>query len=274
MPPPIHSTDFLKNCLLNIKGETFPEGSLMCLQLLAFWLSYVRHFWTKDGVLRLGQDVLDALKAHAARKDLATEEHELAEKLFEDFGRWPALEEFEDNGIKDVPAPAASHAEAPAPPPDPEALKEAGNKLFKQGDWAAAIDKYTAAIAAASSDGDGAAGANPKLAAYYGNRSAAHAKLSEAHFVAKEKRAEHFEACVADCDAALKSDATYVKALYRKANMLTTHALKQKDAEEKISLLRVAEVEVGKARDLAPSDETIATLGLKIREALMIADGP
>lgn len=72
-------------------------------------------------------------------------------------------------------------------------LKDEGNELLKAQKFQDAIDKYTEAI---KLDGNNAV--------FYSNRAQAHIKM------------ESYGAAVADCDAALKIDAGFTKAYYRK----------------------------------------------------------
>lgn len=73
--------------------------------------------------------------------------------------------------------------------------KDAGNVSFKAGDFKAAIGHYTEAIKR-----------DPTCATYYQNRATAKAKLME------------FPSALEDCNAALKIDPKFIKAINRKAN--------------------------------------------------------
>ncbi|KAG9288589.1 hypothetical protein G9A89_008461 [Geosiphon pyriformis] len=75
-----------------------------------------------------------------------------------------------------------------------ENSKEAANKLFQAKKYEAAIEKYTEAIKF-----------NPKMAAYYANRSLAYMKT------------EAYGYAVADANAAIEVEPSYVKAYYRRA---------------------------------------------------------
>ena len=95
------------------------------------------------------------------------------------------------NGSSSPSPPATS------PPPldeRAEALKEAGNKLFSEGRYPAAIASYTAALEIAPS------------AALFCNRAFAHLKC------------ENYGSAMADADAALALDGSFVKAYYRRAS--------------------------------------------------------
>jgi len=80
------------NLLHNRKGS-YPGGSATALRCVAFFLSWLRHLYTKDKVLYVRQLVLDAFKEWQTLEDKTPEERELAKTLSEDFGRWPSIEE-------------------------------------------------------------------------------------------------------------------------------------------------------------------------------------
>ncbi len=97
------NTDFLKNVLSNYdnsSGKSFPGASAWCLQILAFWLSWMRKLYCKDNMLRLSRELLDMLQRWSVRTDIAGEELELAKKLFEDFDRFPAAEDVSGHHVK------------------------------------------------------------------------------------------------------------------------------------------------------------------------------
>ena len=77
---------------------------------------------------------------------------------------------------------------------NPDALKEAGNKAFGNGSFEEAIKYYTQAIELTPSH------------IYYANRANAYLELT------------NFEACIKDCDEAIRIDPKYVKSYIRKAN--------------------------------------------------------
>jgi tetratricopeptide (TPR) repeat protein len=80
------------NLIHNSKGS-YPGGSFTALRCLAFFLSWLRHLYTKEKVLYLRQAVLDAFQEWQALEDKSAEEKKLAKTLFEDFGRWPSIED-------------------------------------------------------------------------------------------------------------------------------------------------------------------------------------
>ena len=95
---------------------------------------------------------------------------------------------------------SATGAEPPPPSSAEEArrAKERGNKRFQGRQYESAIAEYTRAIGLADPN-------DPEVAKYYGNRAQCHACLEQ-----------HAEA-EADCDAALRCDPSYVKAIARRA---------------------------------------------------------
>jgi len=80
------------NLLMNMKGS-YPGGSGTALRTLAFFLSWLRHLYTKEKVIYVRQSVLDAFAEWQTLEDKPTEEKDLAKTLLEDFGRWPSVEE-------------------------------------------------------------------------------------------------------------------------------------------------------------------------------------
>ena len=71
-------------------ADGLPVGSsYFCLQILAFYLSWMRKLYTKDGVLNLSKEILNSLKVWSTTCKI-DEETELATKVYEDFVRFPA----------------------------------------------------------------------------------------------------------------------------------------------------------------------------------------
>ena len=68
----------LVGTLLKLYDSPFPGASALALQVLAFFLSFVRRNFCQDGQLQLSQGLLDALGKWAARLDAAEGEAELA----------------------------------------------------------------------------------------------------------------------------------------------------------------------------------------------------
>ncbi|TKY88060.1 hypothetical protein EX895_003156 [Sporisorium graminicola] len=89
-----------------------------------------------------------------------------------------------------------------------EAKKEEGNTAFKQGDHAAAVERFTEALAIADENAERDGPAQGFKAILYSNRA-----------TANSKNGDH-TAAIADCDAALRLDSGYVKALRTRARAL------------------------------------------------------
>lgn len=88
---------FLESLLRN-RSESYPGGSARCLQILAFWLSWVRALYTQDRRLSLSRRMLAELAAWAEGRidqsvqnggietSVTPEEQQLAHTLWKDFG--------------------------------------------------------------------------------------------------------------------------------------------------------------------------------------------
>ena len=108
----LSQTPFVQNLLLNAPGlknkktlETEPAsmGSFLSLQILAFWLSWVRKLYSNKGELRLSREILGSLQrwsqvasTHVTNPD----EIELAKKVFEDFNRLPPADGVEGHHVE------------------------------------------------------------------------------------------------------------------------------------------------------------------------------
>jgi tetratricopeptide (TPR) repeat protein len=88
---------FLTKLIAN-RQHSYPGGSFRALQLLAFWLSWIRALYTKDQRLVLSSKLLHEIKHWTESsgqdgKENIEEEVNLAHTLYEDFG----VKQFEDN---------------------------------------------------------------------------------------------------------------------------------------------------------------------------------
>ncbi|KAL3922877.1 MAG: hypothetical protein SGPRY_004402 [Prymnesium sp.] len=118
----------------------FPGSSFYALQILAFWLSLLRYFYCKDRVLRLGSKLMDLIKRWAALEGLSTEEHDLATKLVDDFGRFPTVENLSDQfigaaGVSDDPVAASVETSAASNAPfevDPSGEAGGSSRFAKE----------------------------------------------------------------------------------------------------------------------------------------------
>ena len=188
-----------------------PGASFNCLQLAAWWLSWVRLLHTGSSqTLRLSRPLLDGLRAWAERpvapegeegnsssgggggggggvggtppsplRFSLPEEAALAKKVYEDFSRFPAVDEGGVAGISAssaaLPPPlpsmpaalrsavgalredgAAAGEAAPAPADSAAALKEEGNAHFRGERWAEAAAAYSKGIALLTREGGAA----------------------------------------------------------------------------------------------------------------------
>ncbi len=76
------------NSLIENRTDSYPGGSMRALQLLAFWLSWVRKLYTEDSRLKLSAKLVSELFCWATvmTPDDDEEELKLAKQLYEDFG--------------------------------------------------------------------------------------------------------------------------------------------------------------------------------------------
>ncbi|RHZ20201.1 hypothetical protein DYB37_001849 [Aphanomyces astaci] len=82
-----NTSDFIQALVTN---KDSPAMSLYALQILAFYMSWVRKLYTK-GELRLSAALLATLADWKETAD-SDEERELATNVFDDFNRWPAAD--------------------------------------------------------------------------------------------------------------------------------------------------------------------------------------
>ena len=234
--------DFIKNLLSNgphIEGDhnKIPNASFFCLQILAFWLSWTRKLYSKDGILNLSKELLNTLKKWK-ESVIVAEEKELITKLYEDFIRFPPAEDMDghrvkvnnnalnnnknnnsiDGGADIIEIEEVKDTRTPAEKADE--ARANGNELFKKKLYKEAIEAYKEAIRHDNT-----------RAAFYANLAAAWLQLSKQiqNEVKKlknlrvndgidEKNAnmfKHAEKCIEACKDAIKRDPTYVKAFHR-----------------------------------------------------------
>lgn len=87
-------TTFIQNLLKN-RVNSYPGGSMRCLQILAFWLSWVRAEYTEDQCLLLSSCIIEEFRLWSLEEytpDSTEEERELASTLLKDFGRVEAID--------------------------------------------------------------------------------------------------------------------------------------------------------------------------------------
>eukprot|EP00698_Gefionella_okellyi_P020261 TRINITY_DN6340_c0_g1_i1.p1 TRINITY_DN6340_c0_g1~~TRINITY_DN6340_c0_g1_i1.p1 ORF type:complete len:582 (-),score=195.83 TRINITY_DN6340_c0_g1_i1:1038-2783(-) len=257
-------SNMIKNLVANI-DSSFPNGSFFCLQIFAFWASWVRRYYCKDNVLRLSTELLSVLKRWSEKPCTVPEEHELAEKLYADFSRFPAADDkaagpaHAQQALPVAPSPkapvvtetdlkqpaaataatTATTAAAAAEPAVPmekvktpaeqaEAHRLNGNTAFGKGQWALAVDLYTKSL-----------DLDPTSAAYC-NRAAALCKRAQGDDVAN---------AVKDSDKAITLDPRNAKAYFRKASAL-----------KMLNKVREALDAANRARVLQPDNEQVTEM--------------
>jgi tetratricopeptide (TPR) repeat protein len=241
-------TPLLQNLLAN-RFHSFPGGSMRCLQLLAFWLSWLRaHFTGETHQLQLHLHILEALKAWDTGVDIEPEESQLARTLLEDFSAagtcsFGSVEEKSGQLLAGI---ISSQFQANVPDSDlieprfpeheevlrqsvdnlPFQLKEKGNHLFTEKKYLQALDCYLQAIDQLPAPGTVADSA--LLATLHYNCASSYWKLSEqfplgsasgtanAIFLeALQSLDSLLEACITACHLCLNRDPNYSKARYR-----------------------------------------------------------
>lgn len=143
-------TRLLENLAAN-RLHSYPGGGFRALQVLAFWLSWVRALHTPGQVLTLPLQLQEDLRQWASRTDhedpgdgdhSGVDETKLARTLFDDFCV-AKPEIFETCGEEQTDPPTAAEE---SPKDMVVRLKYEGNVLFKQGDCSTAADLYKRAL--------------------------------------------------------------------------------------------------------------------------------
>ncbi|GLE05088.1 hypothetical protein PINS_up014072 [Pythium insidiosum] len=236
--------------------EEVPAGAtLELLQVLAFFLSWLRKLHTRDHELRLSRALLQLLCEWSTRTQTPLEEEtELARRVYEDFSRWPPLEDTVDRVDASVDVDEANVDV------DVDVQTSASSSVFSRAavmalvaDDAATDDALEQCIAACSD-------------AITAGVAVVDAHLSRAQLRLKRTRRRHsplaspddddIHAALADCSAVLALDPTYMDAwrcrlqLYSACG-LWTEALAAVDA----LLSREADADAdGLTRSLLPED--------------------
>jgi len=198
-------TKFIPNLVVNSKpppGADSVGGAVgltsMCLRLLAFWLSWVRHFFCKDfGALMLSQQLLDTIKEWGG-DDAGEEEKQLRSNLYEDFIRF---------GVSESEGPWGNGIVCTVE--CPTGVKERGNDCLKAGRILCAVSHYSMALDLSPGD-----------ASLYANRAAAMLKFAGSSQVSANERQQHLEQVMQDCNQAISIQPDYTKAHYRKGQAL------------------------------------------------------
>lgn len=210
------SANFVESLLEN-RYSSYPGGELSCLELLAFWLGWLRHQHTEDRRLAVSRDLVAGLSewARLAREERNDDqETELAARLFEDFVRMPR-----HDGLGHVGAIVFGSVIEPGPdgafellstPPMPVvtprssafnmSAHERGNHLFALGDLSGALEQFGIALADTTDA--------KKRACLLCNRATCYLNSNE------------LEYCESECRQALQHDPHHVKARYRLAQCL------------------------------------------------------
>jgi len=265
----------LVGTLLKLYDSPFPGASALALQVLAFFLSFVRRNFCQDGQLQLSQGLLDALGKWAARPNAAEGEAELAGELLKDFGRFGVAEgepgappggargtagdelDAEGGFLRDIfdrtqVNDASGEESGPA---FSDAARRAGSSAFKQGDWRGGIRSYSRALDAPVAEAD-LTTESPRRAVLHCNRAAAYlaragaesdegvddaGQLEGVELTTQNYAEKNFAAALLDCDTALSYEGGHVKARFRKAKALLGLGRAKEAREAAQSALNVAE---------------------------------
>lgn len=258
----INHPHFLQNLLFNRK-DSYPGGSFRALQILAFWLSWVRALYTKDQKLSLSRTLMDELHQWSSQlpnpdSGVLEEEVQLAKTLMDDFCKdYPQGDhdispaagglsvsgvilplEFTDKKIIPTTDAVSNQVALPVPQKTPleliQELKEEGNTKYRAGDVEMAMQKYEDAVQLATGLQENDISTEKKhemMVALYTNLSNA---LWKKYTVAKESTRDDdilqpLLAKIAEqCELALALHPTHTKAFYR----LVTTMIEQRKHKE------------------------------------------
>ncbi|GIL77546.1 hypothetical protein Vretimale_2922 [Volvox reticuliferus] len=221
----------------------FPGSTNMALRLFAFYVSWLRKHYTRDGQLSLSASLLALLQKWGADEQVSEEERELAKQLYMDFSRCPPAEKLPApngnvtpkarsdslhllGGLSTDEEPETSVVlertdinRGPSADNEAEQLKEQGNDAYRRGDYSTAIHLYSAALDVLVPT-ERLLTEGPRRAVYHSNRAAAYmaraasGRLQEGdadttgHLEGVDHGSQgaisrHYEAAVMDCDHAL-----------------------------------------------------------------------
>lgn len=108
--------------------------------------------YSKDQKLNLSKKLLDSIKEWSEKEGKEKEEKELAQKLYEDFSRFPTAEEninVNNNEVKyesTIDIKSEEEKVKKERKQNAESAKEKGNELFNNRNYKEAINQYTKAI--------------------------------------------------------------------------------------------------------------------------------
>ncbi|KAJ0404406.1 hypothetical protein P43SY_007659 [Pythium insidiosum] len=214
----------------NEAATEIPRGAtLVLLQLLAFFLSWLRKLHARDHKLRLSRGLLELLRDWPTRtRTPLDDEIELAQRVYDDFSRWPPLENATIHGGQ-AEAEAKAEAEAgqavmvdvdvrTSPASASRAVFSRAAAMALIADAAATDDALDECIAACSD-------------AVAADVATVDARVSRAQlWLAKAKRsvppADHeVHAALADCDAVLAADPSNMDAWRCRLELLASRGL-------------------------------------------------
>jgi len=238
-------TDIITHLLLNYQ-KTFPGGGLLSLQLLGFYLSWLRYFYCKDRVIRVSAKIISTLQAWSERNGLTAAETDFAKKLYSDFKRFPAKltseaealsNETDDKTLADAngftlnkeggvvgaelcseetSSPVALSALSGEVRNDlPLSLRAQGNAAFAEGDYEKSLELYSAAIEQIDEQDDDV----QEIAKLYANRAAARMELQKRSHTDDFPHVESASDSLDDCNHAIKLCPDYVKARFRQIQL-------------------------------------------------------
>eukprot|EP00002_Diphylleia_rotans_P018428 TRINITY_DN3567_c0_g6_i1.p1 TRINITY_DN3567_c0_g6~~TRINITY_DN3567_c0_g6_i1.p1 ORF type:complete len:499 (-),score=115.22 TRINITY_DN3567_c0_g6_i1:168-1664(-) len=198
-------SEIVKNLLSNSR-VAFPNGSFYCLQLFAFFASWIRLHYCPGNVLPLSKSILGQLKEWSERTDLHQEETDLAKNLYNDFSQTPGLDDKDFH--QSMTERVESKSDRSLARERAEALRKEGNSFFSKGDMNKAIQLYSESLQLHSTNAD-----------TFSNRAAAKLKLAQSEGDAT-KKSKLLGEVIYDCNQAIGISNQTVKAYFRKAKAL------------------------------------------------------
>lgn len=194
--------DLLANC-----EHSFPGGSFVALQLMGFFLSWLRLFYCKDNTIYVSDELIDILRIWSRKKNLSAEESELAQKLFDDFKRFPSEDADSIVTIPNTNDTVSIKPDRQRPKFPINSFKSLGNTAFANGSYSDAIDLYCKALKETDSDS---------------MLSRVHANLAAAYILeAKSKQVVAlYSHALENAALAIQLDPSYTKVYFRKVQAL------------------------------------------------------
>jgi len=240
-----------------LDNQTEPAGQqqgampFTALRIVAFWLSWVRFTFCRQlgpqGMV-VSASVLERLRGFINKPGGTAEDHELAQKVADDFGGVEATEHEGPWG-----SGLTVHQDCST------AARESGNEVFKQGRCMTAAAHYSMAI-----------DLNPQDSANYTNRAAALLKFS-ANCDGEEK-AGMLQRVVRDCSAALQLGSGNLKAHFRKSKALVMLANGTTDLSKQDEAWADAAASIEIALESCPGDADLEKLMAAVREKKMVIE--